>query len=565
MGKAIPKIKEFPDDGRIWRVDWFGSIERNPQVPSEPKVQVIISPLVEGAKDFAAISAVKHEDRQTITVGVGQLPAISIGSLWKNRRCIPEVAGTEEIFSNLQINSQTVQLVRSDFKTDGDTLIKAQFHRVGVGLYANCLAIKLKDDPFGIIIPVIEIIRAYYAVSSKLSKAIFFGNFRHDIGSIINPELTCIDPINKHVSLRLRRDYSNEDGYFIARIIFDSIARNGANLVHDSTLRQSIAGLKWLHPESSFPFEGTTTLFTRAKRMRVTDEKWRYIVFAINKCSGEFPYKAITFDRDNNADKANEETDLPDELKTPAYPKKKPKDLGEADDELQSDDEPDADYQPQAISLPSSRFGALSEVKIEKVEKDLCNYISAGKVIGIDGSVDELGTGDGEHNNNNVRPVNIQGTQERQEPLPASFDTFRLMVTALNSGRCIASLRPQSDSISYIPLRKPKGMRQWSYLDSDLRLRRKVLVADISYQGRQSCLIEFQWRNGESFRLAVISAIYGSRLSDLQVRELLLLLAKKQGRWEHVKSTVGAIKIELLKHTWPDIPSYCRAVKDALA
>lgn len=565
MKEAIPRIREFPDDDRIWRVDWFGSVERNEKVPSEPKVQLIVSPLLEGVTDYASINAVNHKDRKIIAVGVGQLPAISIGSLWKNRRCMPGVAGQVKEFTGLQINAQTVQLLRSDFKIDGESLIKRQFHLIGgAGLNANCLVIKWKDDPYGIIIPVLEVVRFYYAVSSKLSKTIFFGSFRHDIESIVNPSLTGIDLEKKHAFLKLRKNFSNEDGYVIARILFNAVANRGAKLVHDSIIQQSLADSKWLHPETSFPFEGVTKLVARVKPMKVAEDKWRYIVFALESCTGEFPYKTLTPDRDNNADQANEETDIPDELKEPAYPRKKPKASIDEDPELQSDDEPNVDYQPQVIALPSSRFGALNDVEIEKVEKELCNFISAGRVTTIDGSVDGLGTGNGEHNNNNVRPVNIEGTRERQEPLPASFDTFREMVTHLNSGSCLVSLRAPTDSTFYIPLRKPSGQRQWSYLDSESRLRRRVLIADVLYRGKHSSLIEFQWRNGESFRLAVISANYGGRLSDQQIRELLRLLAGKEGRWERVKSIVNNMNIELLKHTWPDIPSYCRAVKDAL-
>lgn len=33
-------ILEFPHDGRIWRVDWFGEVSRNPDVPSEALVEI---------------------------------------------------------------------------------------------------------------------------------------------------------------------------------------------------------------------------------------------------------------------------------------------------------------------------------------------------------------------------------------------------------------------------------------------------------------------------------------------------------------------------------------------
>lgn len=88
MGRVSLRIKEFPDDGRIWRIDWFGGIERNVQVPTEPKNQLIISPARDSAINFASTNAVDDDERKTITIGVGQLSLVSIGSLWQNQRCL---------------------------------------------------------------------------------------------------------------------------------------------------------------------------------------------------------------------------------------------------------------------------------------------------------------------------------------------------------------------------------------------------------------------------------------------------------------------------------------------
>lgn len=206
MSRLIPRIREFPDDDRIWRVDWFGGLERNHQVPTEPKIQIIISPVVPGATDYASTNAVSDKDRQTITIGVGQLPLVSIGSLWQNRRCLIDNAGKSRTFNNLAINPDTVQLIRSDAEVDGDQLIRRHFHRIGAGLAANCLAIKYQGDPYGLIIPVAEIIRFYYAISSDLAKAIFSGDFRHDLGAIVNPERCDFDANEKRCTLKLDVD-----------------------------------------------------------------------------------------------------------------------------------------------------------------------------------------------------------------------------------------------------------------------------------------------------------------------------------------------------------------------
>lgn len=45
MISGIPRRKEFPADNRFWRVDWYGAIQHNPNIPSEPYLQIIIRPL----------------------------------------------------------------------------------------------------------------------------------------------------------------------------------------------------------------------------------------------------------------------------------------------------------------------------------------------------------------------------------------------------------------------------------------------------------------------------------------------------------------------------------------
>ena len=67
MSQGIPRIEEFPGDDRYWRVDWFGAIERNPNVPSEPYVQLVISPLIQNedihstAKHLASTYVTEYE------------------------------------------------------------------------------------------------------------------------------------------------------------------------------------------------------------------------------------------------------------------------------------------------------------------------------------------------------------------------------------------------------------------------------------------------------------------------------------------------------------------------
>jgi hypothetical protein len=563
MRKSIPRIKEFPDDGRIWRVDWFGGIERNYMVPTEPKIQLIISPLLDGVTDYAASSAVNHEERRTISIGVGQLPLVTIGSLWLNRRCLIETAGKDKIFHNLIIAPDTVRLVKSDTKVDGQPLILKRFHQIGAGLAANCLAIKWRDDPYGIIVPIAEIIRFYYATSTDMSKAIFAGDFRHDLGSIVNPAECAFIEQEKRCLLKLRKEFADADAWIVGRILNSKEAFAGATLVHDSMIKEAVQNKSRLYPETAFPFIGLTNLRARVKPMRTPDDSgWRYIVFALEHCTGPFPFNAITCDRDNsNLRPEKGEDDLADDQKKPAFPAKPDSGKNITDGELQSDNEPSNNVQSAVVTLPEDRFGALSSIELEKPEKEMCHYISANTVRPLALPTDILGTGDGTYSDNGVTPTVVDTERVRQIPLPVSFENFEAMIQYLDElPGYQARIRPIKDSIAHIPLTKPRWTRQWSYLDSGRKIKRAVVIADVIHKQQVYSLIEFQWREGEAFKLALMSLPSRVRLSDELINKLLYILAKKNGRWENAKPLPANLRLVTLKHTWPSVEVYAEAV-----
>ena len=360
MRKTIPKIKEFPNDGRIWRVDWFGGVERNDLVPSEPKIQLIISPIISGTGlDYAASKAVNHDERQTISIGVGQLPLITIGSLWQHQRCLPSVAGKKKPFFDLEISPDKVQVIKSDLVVEGRPLIPKSHYQIGAGLAAKCLAVEINGDPYGIIIPVAEIIRFYYATSTDLAKAIFYGDFQHNLGSIVNPAECGFNSDERQCILKLRKEFSDSDAYIVGRILCSEYARAGAKLVHDSLMKDAALGKAKAYPEVAFPFAGLTSLRARIKSIPTSEEGvWRSLVFALEHCTGPFPFNSILCGRDN--DNRPDGEDTPDDEKEPAYPTTKPQPKPEiVDGELQSDEEPSNDIQQVVLVLPEDRFGAL--------------------------------------------------------------------------------------------------------------------------------------------------------------------------------------------------------------
>lgn len=114
----------------------------NPQAPTEPRIQVIISPILDGATDFTASSSIDQAERKPIYIGVGQLPLIAIGSHWQHCSRRPSAAGKLYAFVNLTISPTKVRPVKSNAFVDEDFLIRKSYHQIGAGLSANCLAIE---------------------------------------------------------------------------------------------------------------------------------------------------------------------------------------------------------------------------------------------------------------------------------------------------------------------------------------------------------------------------------------------------------------------------------------
>lgn len=72
--------------------------------------------------------------------------------------------------------------------------------------------------------------------------------------------------------------------------------------------------------------------------------------------------------------------------------------------------------------------------------------------------------------------------------------------------------------------------RQWSCLNSAEKTRRKIVVADVSVDGRYFLMVEFEWRTGESYKLALLVGDGVSFPSDGMIGQILLEMTKVEGR-----------------------------------
>lgn len=550
----IPKIDEFPSDGRFWRVDWLGALEPNPEITTEPFIQVLITPFTSSphqlrAKKLSSIRATNPEQQRVIRLGIGQLPLIEIGSIWKDGIRQEIMAGVSESFRNLEINSQTVNIISAGHKENGQSIIPYSHYRLGVAAGSKVVAIERDGDPYAILIPAMELIRFYYAVSTELSQAIFSGAFQHSRGDIIHESRTWYRESDDRVFLGLRQKITDEEGWVVARILRSPFAAKACRGIYDELLKRAISK-KFINVSAGFPFEGSTNLKARIKPIPAENGSWRSLILSLEHCSEPMPYSELTIIRDNDGNLASPETDNPEEDKMPYIRGSYGGDESDGKN-IQSEMDTNANLSDVKLTLPTDRFTALTGRKPDKPTKEQCEYRSAG-LSSKSFEVDALGTGKGGYGQaeNKVQRVSVVVSHsEKKKAAAPSFELFRDAIESLASYPGVyAEIRLVSLSLAQLPLTKYARRAQWAYLDSKTKTRRSVIIADICFGECWFCLIEFQLRESESRAMCLLSS-GNKKLLDEELYRILIKCSEVEGVWKNINARVELFP---LNHTWED-------------
>lgn len=557
-----PTIQEFPAGERIWRVDFLGGLERNPAIPDEPTVQVIISPLrdssLRDSDKLASVNAVIDDKRKVIRIGVGQLPYLKIGSLWQKGRLLQYSAGTERVY-NITID-KTQRLFMAHRLVDGGQLIPPLCHKIGVkGGKAFCVTLEYDGDPQGIIIPAIEVLRFYYAVSTPLARAIFMGDFFQNLNAIIDPH-HCADNFEASILvLKLRRVIHDIEGWLIGRMLYAPEARQCLKNLRASMVSQSTKGHTALYLPAKFPFSGSTHLTVRGKPIQADDGRWRFLVFSLERCTAPFPFERLIVDREfANPYLEGVSFDDPELNWLPAHMRKKPV-MPSDKPIIQSKREPAKDCAPTIFPASADAFPFLQGKKVEKLGRE--EIIQLFQSIGSESQsvfTEMFSTGGGGYaSDNTIAPAEIQPRQ-RRKGLPADMEIFRELLKELNKLGAEASLREPSDATSCIPT---PGPGTWRYLDRSLRTPREVGIGDVLLRNRWWCLVEFQQRANDSCNMGILTQPDGDIVDDAAIASILRGLANVRGVWKNIKPAYKpGIFMKYIKHSSATPAEFARAV-----
>ncbi|HFC6649769.1 TPA: hypothetical protein ACJJ7E_000001, partial [Neisseria meningitidis] len=567
--QPVIEIAEFPHDNKLWRIDGLGKIFSQLKNNNNLFIEVYLRPVNfhdNSVYNFAKFDSSGREipeynQLKKIPVNIGLLPILRVGSLWikgklQNNNAVTDIA----TLKNIEINANTVEIINSNYKIkyldssgreqECKLLLQKNF-ATDAKVPFSCFKIQNENYKNGIIIPVIEIIRFYYACSTRLAHLTFS-----------NPdEITkisyAIDNETDKVVIKLPQQYTDQEAFILARILTSNIALSGLFQIKNSLIKIGVNEQPTTLLSTNFPFINPTNLMVRG--IKIVD---RFLVTEICSCSAPFP--DISVDRNNDNRKGDKKTDIPDDKKK-EYRRGGQTPSLKGNSTIQNQYESVNCVSTLQFNLNINCFSDLIGKKIEKPQKPFNEYKAQKLAINEKINVTSLGVDLGTWSQTTIVPASIstfntQSEKQNRDALAATFDNSVRAIEHLNeeySDIQATIYMSSSRACEFVPLTDSAHKAQWSYLVSKTKTRRKVLLGKIEYKDKTFWLIEIQARKSEHFVTAII---YFEAIDETKyLTQLLYVLAKQRGIWDKVPKN-SSLQIITLKHTHKDIKSYAQKI-----
>ena len=567
--QPVIEIAEFPHDNKLWRIDRLGKIFSQLKNNNNLFIEVYLRPANfhdNSVYNFARFDnsgreIPEYNQLKKIPVNIGLLPILRVGSLWIKGKLQNNEAVTDIVtLKNIEINANTVEIINSNYKIkyldssgreqECKLLLQKNF-ATDAKVPFSCLKIQNENYKNGIIIPVIEIIRFYYACSTRLAHLTFS-----------NPEeITkisyAIDNETDKVVIKLPQQYTDQEAFILARILTSNIALSGLFQIKNSLIKIGVNEQPTTLLSTNFPFINSTNLMVRG--IKIVD---RFLVTEICSCSAPFP--DISVDRNNDNRKGDKKTDIPDDKKKEYRREGRTPSL-KGNSIIQNQYESVNCVSTLQFNLNINCFSDLIGKKIEKPKKPFNEYKAQKLAINEKINVTSLGVDLGTWSQTTIAPASIstfntQSEKQNRAALAATFDNSVRAIEHLNeeySDIKATIYMPSSPACEFVPLTDSAHKAQWSYLVSKTKTRRKVLLGKIEYKDKTFWLIEIQARKSEHFVTAII---YFQAIDETKyLTQLLYVLAKQRGIWDKVPKN-SSLQINTLKHTHKDIKNYAQKI-----
>ncbi|MBX7223945.1 MAG: hypothetical protein K1Y36_28780 [Blastocatellia bacterium] len=610
MAKTVENLvlEAFPQDGRIWRLEWIGEVELNPLVPSEPLIRVVLTPLKPTAISDQLLNSIRgydHVDAITVQVGTGLIPILQIGTFWKHGRLVraPWKRLTSSVFTyrNLLVSSTTA--VTDAVSENLEMLNSAVYPAVRWCNRSKFLALekpgpKDREKAGRIIIPCSEIFRFYYANGSFLANSLLLGQLNEAGGNLYDATRSRIDE-HGDAYLHARQGVTLEDTPVVARFAFSRYAGRQAQLISPLILKNvNLYNLGLI--ETRFPFEGRTTLEVSGKAFKTDGQgPWHFLVFTIQRCSAPFPFRSLDSNRLVKYDKRKGDADASDtSVRKQTIPVGVPENpLNQF--EVRHQNEPSAHLAITVASLDDRRFLDLEqkfgrrfqrkerlestvEPKYEVVEKAGVYSTGSGSAHPSDDAPLQLVS-----RNTDVRDIPESRaelppeseSEVRSRYVRAGIGMFRELLNELCNliGATWVPLRVQSDTgfplenaiASYFPSGlQGKGFHPWAFLDREKTIPRQVMIAEISIEDRKLYLFDGERRPRDKYDFCSMLLLWQTDfqvMNEQTIRWILWRSVERYGDWpDPERLALLGIGRRLFQHNQRSTAGYAERIAETM-
>lgn len=551
MGEAVYAIDDFPEDDFLWRIEWIGGVGYNTSAPSDPLIDVCLAQLPVGEANPLSSQSRSSQIRKTVKIGVGLLPYMAIAAVWRQQR--PVMTDLAACRYRLTIDTSSCRTVDLDDVTNSANAIPRSSYLFGASWRhvrrTLLVAVEQAGDPFAVMVPTAELIRFYYAPSTRLAEAFFWGDYK----DTFDAERSGIVEEGA-MKVHLRRWMEDQDAWTLARYIGSPVMQREASRLYKSLQINQINSTRLITEpdqalECGFPFEGPTTIqgiFLHLPGPN-PDSSPRWLILRLERCSALFPFDRVIVDRDNNSAPGE---NAEDENLMPAWakPEKSGSEVEKpTPDIFQSNEEPRSGLEPLKIGLIEDRFEYLSGKELLKEEKVVQRYRFSPMRADANQMLTGLGTGQGTWGASNLQLTKLTTGQSRERKqrdvpvLPASLETFVLAIEMLAKqrpcevdligvGECDTSFG--AHTLAIFPPRDPSNGKRigWAWIKTDRRPRR-VAITEIRSGDKIAYALEIERTNQEHATLVLARNDF-QKMGGEELRAFLLICAMRRG-WHH--------------------------------
>lgn len=521
---------------------------------SENKYQLAISPCGRLSPDTGEpIFDRRNPDtsrQRVIELGVGTLPAVSIGSLWVRRRALIELPTYDDRIKQVSLRPGDISVVSAGKRIEqngrSEYLIPPYIHTVGnCNLNAPCMAFRVGDDPYGLLIPPMELFRFYYAEDTNLARRLLSYKFSTVLNDLVDLRKSGLTDDNTfHVQLQRGMRAANA---LIAALLAGSAvaqreaARIWASIVHYKQRESWTSGFIECQP----PFEGDAEFHLTG----IEFESWgktRFLAYRIDRGTLEVPWD-VTFQLKN--DKNREGVVLEDRPPAwgPTQPRHRPANGGNID----HGEEPDINQDSCTAKAAKGRF--LCERTPSRKPKGITRF-RAGARYAPAPYGRKLSTGSGTSGKTDSSPASVIGEEAATESIPPyNFESFTQVLSALRSthGYHVRLIAPEESRTNTAEgpcwCLRPVDFKvdsNWFYKSKKEGHLRHVFVVELFKDSRYFYLFEQERRPNtqESRSLLIVCSEDYSQIGLNRLKKILETTAENEGSWPSEKQMLDLVR-----------------------